>query len=90
MHLELREKVIKEEGRFICDERGLSVGNTLQHNSLNKYTRVSSGQDRVELKNLVVLMLGKKAILRDVQNIRTVIGMFACLFVHRRYVIMYL
>ena len=44
-------------GRRVVDfylKRGLFVGNTyLDHSSLNKYTRVTRGQDEMEVKNMI-------------------------------------
>ena len=55
-----------------CAERGLCVGNTyFEHKSLHKYTRVARGQDGVEAKSMIDLVLVKKDMLRYVQDART-------------------
>ena len=65
MPLELQEKMVIEEKVIMC------VGNTyLGHKSLHKYTRVASGQDGVEVKNLIDLVLLKKDVLVCVQDVR--------------------
>ena len=52
-------------------ERGLLVGNTyLKHSSLHKCTRVARDQDGVEVKTTVDLVLGKRDMLRYVQDVR--------------------
>ena len=59
-----------------CAERGLCMGNTyFEHKSLHKYTRVTRGQDRLEVKNMVDLVLVKKNTLCFVQNMKAVRGM---------------
>ena len=46
-----------------CAERGLCVGNTyFEHRSLHNYTRVAGGQDGVEVKNMIDLVLVKRDI----------------------------
>ena len=41
-----------------CAERGLCVGNTyFKHRSLHKYIRVASGEDGVEVKSRINLVL---------------------------------
>ena len=41
-----------------CAERELCVGNTyFEHKSLHKYTRVAMGQDEVEVKTVIDLVL---------------------------------
>ena len=43
-----------------CVERGLSVSNTyFEHRNLNKDTRVARGQDGVEVKTMIDLVLVK-------------------------------
>ena len=52
------------------------MGNTcFKHKNFHKYTRVARGQDGVELKNMIDLLLVKKDMLRFVQDVRTVRGM---------------
>ena len=52
------------------------VGNTyFKHKSLHKYTRVTRGQDGVEVKNIIDLVLVKKDMLRYVRDVRAVRGM---------------
>ena len=59
-----------------CTERGMCVGNTyFKHRSLQKYTRVARGQDGVEIKSMIDLILVKKDVLRYVQDVRVVRGM---------------
>ena len=59
-----------------CAERGLCVGNTyFEHMSLNKYTKVARGQDGVEVKGMINLVLVKKDMLRYVKDVRTMKGM---------------
>ena len=42
-------------------ERWLYVSNTyFKHKSLHKYTRVAKGQDRVEIKSMIDVVLVKK------------------------------
>ena len=49
---------------YFCIERGLCLGNTyFKHRSLYKYTRVARGQDRVEVKSMIDLVLVKKDML---------------------------
>ena len=60
----------------LCAEGGLCVGNTyFQHKSLHKYTRVARGQDGVEAKGIIDLVLVKKDMLRYMQDVRVVRGM---------------
>ena len=59
-----------------CAERGLCVGNTyFKHRNLHKYTRVARGQDRVELKSMIDLVLVKRDMLSYVQDVRALRGM---------------
>ena len=54
-----------------CAERQLCAGNTyFKHRSLPKYTRVTIGQYRGEVKSMIDLVLVKKDILRFVQDAR--------------------
>ena len=56
-----------------CAEKRLCAGNTyFKHRSLHKYTRVGKGQDGVEVRSKIDLVLGKKDILRYVQDVRAV------------------
>ena len=67
-----------DNGRVVefCAVRGMCVGNKyLEHKSLDKYTRVARGQDGVELKSTIDLVLVKKNMLHYVQNMRAVRGM---------------
>ena len=68
-----------ENGRRVvefCAERGLCVGNTyFEHKNLHNYTRVARGQDGVEAKSMIDLVLVKKDMLYFVQDVRTVRGM---------------
>ena len=59
-----------------CAERRLSLGNTyFKHRSLRKYIRVARGQDGVELKSMIYLVLMKKDMLHYVHDVRAVRGM---------------
>ena len=40
-----------------------------EHQSLHKYTRVARGQDEVEVKSMINLVLVKKDMLRCVQDV---------------------
>ena len=47
------------------------MGNTyFEHKSLHKYTRVARGQDGVEVKSMIDLVLAKKGMLHFVQDMR--------------------
>ena len=63
-----------DNGRKVMEfyaERGLCIGNTyFKHRSLDKYTRVSRGQDRVEVRSMIDLVLVKKDMLQDVRVVR--------------------
>ena len=60
----------------LCAERGLCLGNTyFKHSSLHKYTKVTRGQERVEVKCMIDLVLVKRDMLRYVQDVRTMRGM---------------
>ena len=68
---ENRKKVVE-----FCDEKGLCVGNTyFEHKSLHKYTMVSRGQDGVEVKSMIDLVLEKEDMLRFVQVMKAMRGM---------------
>ena len=55
----------------LCAERGLCVGKTyFGHKSLNIYASVESGQDGMEVKSMINLMLMKKDMLYYVQDVR--------------------
>ena len=68
-----------DNGRRVVEffaERGLCVANTyVKLRSLHKYTRLARGQDGVEVKSMVDLVLVKRDILRNVQDVRAVRGM---------------
>ena len=54
----------------------LCVGSTdFEHKNLYKYTRVARGQEGVEVKSMLDLVLVKKNMLRFVQDVRPVRGM---------------
>ena len=55
--------------------------------SLRKYTRVARGQDGVEIKSMIDLVLVKRGMLRYVQDLRAVRGMGRDLPDH--YVVLY-
>ena len=47
-----------------CAEKGLCVGNTyFKHRSLHKYTIVAMGQDKVDIKSMIDLLLVKRDML---------------------------
>ena len=53
-------------GRVVdfCAEKGLCVGNTyFKHRSLHKYTIVAMGQDKVDIKSMIDLLLVKRDML---------------------------
>ena len=59
------------------------MGNTyFKHRSLYKYTRVARGQDGVEIKSMIDLVLVKRDRLRYVQDLRVVRGMGRALSDH--------
>ena len=59
-----------------CAERRLRVGNTyFKHRSLHKYTRVTRGQDGVEIKSMLDLVVVSKDMLQYVQEVMVVRGM---------------
>ena len=61
------------DGRVVefCAERRLCGGNTyFEHKSLRNYARVAWGQDGVEVKNMINLVLMKKDMLCYVQDAR--------------------
>ena len=59
-----------------CAERGLYLGNTyFKRRSLHKYTRVARDQDRMEVKNVIDLLLVKEDMLHYVQDMGTVRGL---------------
>ena len=54
----------------------MCVGETyFKHKRLHKYTRVAKGQDGVEVKSMIDLVLMKNDMLRYVQDVRVVKGM---------------
>ena len=51
-----------------CAERGLCVGNTyFEHKSFHKYTRMARGQDGMEVKSMINLVLVEKVLMRYLQ-----------------------
>ena len=46
-----------------------------KHRSLHNYTRLARGQDRMEIKSMIDLVLVKRNMLRYVQAVRAVRGM---------------
>ena len=73
-----------------CAERGLCGGNTyFEYRSSYKYTRVARGQYGVEIKSRIDLVLVKKDMLRDVQDLGTVRGIGRSLSNHNvvRYIV---
>ena len=60
----------------LCAERRLCLDDTyFGHNSLHEYTRVANGQDRVEVKSIIDMVLVTKYMLRFVQDVRAMKGM---------------
>ena len=56
-------------------ESGLCIGETyFKQRSFHKYTRMTMGQDGVEVKSMMDLVLVKNDMLHFVQNVRTVRG----------------
>ena len=54
-----------------CAERGLCAGNTyFKHRGLHKYSRVERGQEGVEMKSMIDLVLVKSGMLRYVEDVR--------------------
>ena len=54
----------------------MCIGNTyFEHKSLHNYTRVAMGQDRMEIKSIIDLLMVKRDMLRYVQDVRAVRGM---------------
>ena len=54
-----------------CTERGFFVCNSyFEHKLSHKYTWVARGQDGVEVKSMIDLLLAKKAMLRYVKAVR--------------------
>ena len=66
-------------GRSVVEfyaERGLCMDNTyFNHRSLHKYTRVARGQDEVEIKSMIDLLLMKRDMVRYIQDAWVVRGM---------------
>ena len=63
-----------EEWRILC-RKGLCACNTyFKHRSLHKYTRVARGQDGVEIKRMIDLVLVKRDMLLYAQDVRVVRG----------------
>ena len=57
-------------------KKGNCAGNTyFKYKSVHKYTRVARGQESVEIKSMIDLVLVKRDMLRYVQDVRTVRGM---------------
>ena len=69
----------KDNGRSViefCVERRLSVSSTyFEHKSLHKYTKGDGSQDRMEMINMIELVLVKKEMLCYEQDVRVVRGM---------------
>ena len=71
-----QEKIIRKEELFISVLKGLRVGCTyFNHKSLHRYTRVARGQDGVEVKSMIDLVMVKKDMLCHLQDVREVKGM---------------
>ena len=52
-----------------CTEKGLCTSNIyFKHRSLHKYTRVARGQDGVEIKSMIDLVLVKRDMLQYVMR----------------------
>ena len=57
----------------LCVGSGLWMGNIyFEHKSLHKCTRVARGQDEVEVKSIIDLVLVKKVVLHYMQDVRAV------------------
>ena len=53
--------------------RGLYDGNNhFKHNNINKYRRMTRGQDGIELMSVIDLMLVKRGMLKHMQDVKTV------------------
>ena len=62
------------------------MGNTyFKHRSLHKYITVARGQDGVEVKSMIDLVLVKKDMLRYVQDVSVIKGMGRGLSDHHVY-----
>ena len=71
MLLEFQEGMIMVEVAEFCTERGLCMSNTyFKHRNLHKYTRVARGQDGMEIKSMIDLVLVKRDMLHYVQDVR--------------------
>ena len=71
-----QEKIIRKEEFFISVLKGLRVGYTyFSLKNLHRYTRVARGQDGVEVKSMIDLVMVKKDMLYYLQNVREVKGM---------------
>ena len=67
-----------------CAERRLCVSNTyFEHKGLHKYTKLARGQDGVEIRSMIDLVLVKKDMLHYAEDVRTVRGMGRGLSDHR-------
>ena len=76
MLLEFQEKVIMVEEWWSFPQKGDCVWVTyFKHRSLPKYTRVARGQDGLEIKSIIDLVLIIKAMLRYVQDVGALRGM---------------
>ena len=52
------------------------MGNTyFKHKRLHEYSKVARGEDKLEVKSMIDLMLVKKDMLRCMQDVRAVRGM---------------
>ena len=52
---------------------GLCIGNTyFKHRSMHKYTRVARGQERVDVKSMIDLVLVRRDILCCMLDVRAV------------------
>ena len=56
-------------------KRGCLWVTYFEHKNFHRYTRVAKGQDGVDIKNMIDLVLVKKDVLHFVQSVRAVRGM---------------
>ena len=75
---EFQKRMIMVEKWWSFAQKGdcVCVGNTyFKHRNSQRYRRVARDQDGVEIKNMINLVVVKRAILRYVQDVRAVRGM---------------
>ena len=73
--LEFQERMIMVEEQWSFAQKGDCVSNTyFKHRSWQKYTKMARGQDGVNIKSMIDLVLVKREVLQYVQNVRAVRG----------------